>query len=80
MDQDAIADSRVRQPVRAIQPAANGAGVSIDLFGKWLKVEKTFKKIGIRHFAPALSQRVTMQVNLRTARAVSATKRSNIES
>src|SRR5262245_31708034 len=43
VDQDAIADSRVGQSAGLIEPAADRAGVAVDLFGERIEIEKVLE-------------------------------------
>jgi hypothetical protein len=65
MDEDAIADSRVREPVRLIQPVADGARSAVNTLRKRLEVNVIFEKIEVGHCA-ALRERMRLQENLRT--------------
>jgi hypothetical protein len=45
VNEDAITDFRVGKSVGLIEPAADCAGMAIDLFGEWIEIEKVLEQV-----------------------------------
>jgi len=67
VDQNAVAQPGVWQPIRLIQPAADSTGIAVNFGGERLEIEIVGEEIRFRHFWHSLSQRVTVPDKLATS-------------
>src|SRR5262249_4521965 len=72
MDQNAVAEPRVGQPIGLIHPAPNGARITVNFSGERLKVEIIVEKTGIGHSGTVSAIGGRCRHKLRTAGAASS--------